>query len=250
MFPYAHDDFVQLESKSSLADIPVLFADIQVTPLRQVDVWRASKTWFDAFLDDPLIQYLSENKQSSVIQRPAYMAVLARWIYTKITLTVNKGAALIIATPVKQEPAVGMQRVMDSLTKWVMRKVERMGRKESRKRLKEVREKLDKVVAETLGDRKEQMLYIDLVATEPKSQGHGYGGALVDAVTTLADLMGQATWLQSSNIDNTEFYNSHGFVTVGKAYIGDDNPEWHGGPVIVSIMVRECRSQPLIDEKA
>ena len=42
---------------------------------------------------------------------------------------------------------------------------------------------------------------------------------------------------------NTDFYNSHGFVTVGKFLLGDENPEWHEPSVLVSIV---CVTSPVM----
>ena len=66
-----------------------------------------------------------------------------------------------------------------------------------------------------------------------------------------ADLADKTTWLQSSNIANTEFYNEHGFFTVGTVVLGehsdrdptlDDQPE----PVVVSIVRRSILQKFLI----
>ena len=51
-----------------------------------------------------------------------------------------------------------------------------------------------------------------------------------------ADAQGRATYLVSSNILNFEFYNSHGFETVGEVYLGDDNPGWHQEPITVQLV--------------
>jgi hypothetical protein len=49
-------------------------------------------------------------------------------------------------------------------------------------------------------------------------------------------MLSQTTWLQSSNIANTEFYNSHGFFTIAEVVVGENNPTWDGEPVVVSIV--------------
>lgn len=51
-----------------------------------------------------------------------------------------------------------------------------------------------------------------------------------------ADEQGRATYLISSNILNTGFYNSCGFVGVADVVLGDNNPTWHKKPVIVKIV--------------
>jgi len=43
-------------------------------------------------------------------------------------------------------------------------------------------------------------------------------------------------WLVSSNIANTAFYNSHGFQTIALILLGEDNPDWHAEPIVVSLV--------------
>lgn len=45
--------------------------------------------------------------------------------------------------------------------------------------------KLKIVLEETIGDRLSSMVYVDILATDPKSQGHGYGGMLLEAINDL-----------------------------------------------------------------
>ena len=91
-----------------------------------------------------------------------------------------------------------------------------------------------------LGDAEKEMRAINSLATDPDFQRRGYGGALVDYVTSLADAEGRPTYLLSSNPINTEFYNSHGFVEIGKAMIGEGNPTWKG-PALPVLLVCDLR---------
>jgi hypothetical protein len=52
-------------------------------------------------------------------------------------------------------------------------------------RAKEVEIKVKNAVSRSLGDRINNMLYIDALATEPASQGWGYGSALLDSIGAL-----------------------------------------------------------------
>lgn len=96
--------------------------------------------------------------------------------------------------------------------------------------------KLEAVVTELLGDAAKEMRTVDSLATDPDFQRRGYGGALVDYITSLADEEGRATYLLSSNPINTEFYNSHGFVEIGKAMIGEGNPTWTAPPLPILLV--------------
>ena len=40
----------------------------------------------------------------------------------------------------------------------------------------------------------------------------------------------------SSNIKNTGFYNSLGFVTKAQVSVGDEDPDWTEPPVVVSLV--------------
>jgi GNAT superfamily N-acetyltransferase len=131
-------------------------------------------------------------------------------------------------------------------------------------RAAEVEAKVTAAVSRSLGDRVGRMLYIDTLATEPASQGWGYAGALLDSVGALVcppshlsktcsqlhctasriydvglkqgDITDQAIWLKSTNEKNTGFYMSHGYTVVAEAVVGDDNPDWHGEPVVIKIV--------------
>ncbi len=50
-------------------------------------------------------------------------------------------------------------------------------------RRKEVLQKITSATERVYGDRVKSMVHIDGLATSPQSQGRGYAGALLDAVT-------------------------------------------------------------------
>lgn len=51
-----------------------------------------------------------------------------------------------------------------------------------------------------------------------------------------ADKEGRSVWLISSNVINTEFYGSFGFVSKADVVMGDENPTWTEQPVIVRLV--------------
>lgn len=63
-----------------------------------------------------------------------------------------------------------------------------------KQRTKEATKKIQQVVSETLGNRIDQMFYVNLLATDPLSQGRGYGGALLDAVSGLVRISLPIFW--------------------------------------------------------
>jgi len=187
----------------------------------------------------------SNDAIGKAVGRALNRLVTALCIRTKIARTVNKGGSIVIATYAEnssegrnRKPS---DRFFDFVTKSLFRGLQNSGTPMQRERSKEMMSKAEATVEEAIGDRAKDMLFVDLLATAPAEQGRGYGSAVLDSITKEADIQNRATWLHSSNVSNTEFYNSHGFVTVRTYLLGDKNPEWHEPPVIVSIMVREPR---------
>ncbi|KAF9453049.1 hypothetical protein P691DRAFT_782419 [Macrolepiota fuliginosa MF-IS2] len=204
----------------SSSPLPEIEVSPIVTPLQDRHIKKASKSWVDAFEKDPNRKQTPDVKDATQI---IMFCVMVYWRRRKIALTVDAGASIIFCTAPKSP-----RSLFDRCADW---------------RAAEVQAKVKTAVSRSLGNRVEKMLYIDTLATEPTSQGWGYGGALLDSVGALADVTNQAVWLQSTNERNASFYLSHGYSTIDEAVIGDDNPNWHGAPVIIKIMVREPRPQ-------
>lgn len=101
------------------------------------------------------------------------------------------------------------------------------------------------------------MINLTNLATVPEKQGRGYGTALVRHVTAQvplhlirysiarfahkdslwqADVQQCSTWLTSSNVVNTKFYESCGFLTVAEILLGDNNPMWGKPPIVVPVV--------------
>ena len=125
-------------------------------------------------------------------------------------------------------------------------------------RTKEWEDKSKALSQKVLGSQIKEMMHVELLATDPSCQGRGYGGQVLDYATgfvseihylvftsstqaTLfkADAQGRSMWLFSSNTNNTEFYNSHGFFTAGNVVLGEEDPAWDEPPVIVPIVCHD-----------
>ncbi|KAJ3518078.1 hypothetical protein NLJ89_g94 [Agrocybe chaxingu] len=227
-----------------------LLAPGHVVPLRQAHVWKAAKTWTRACENNPEMQYLRmSHKQSGLekaIDRVVMTALMSLLRKRRIALTVDDSTAFVFAAPpsVVSEPTGPLDRtstvIIRILTSILQRKIVSS---EQRKRNQELEDKTKKAIENSLGDRVKDMVTIMILATDPDSRGRGYGGSLLDSVTSLADVMGQTSWLTSSNVANTEFYRIHGFKTIADIVLGDDNPEWHEQPVVVKLMVRAPRGR-------
>ncbi|PPR04063.1 hypothetical protein CVT24_010638 [Panaeolus cyanescens] len=211
--------------------------------LTNPDVGRASKTWTEAFIDDPQMSYLRDGQTQSPffqwIDKVCMSAYLAIAIPSTIALTIKRGEAFIIAKPARS--ASGPKKPLDRLLQFVQRGVaavlkRSIGTSEQRKRNYELDSKMRDALDRLFGDAMKDMLTVNILASHPAVQRQGHGGALLDAVNSLADFTGQTAWLQCSNAKNTAFYNQHGYETVGELRLGDCNPEWHNQPVVISIV--------------
>ncbi|KAI0089124.1 hypothetical protein BDY19DRAFT_125776 [Irpex rosettiformis] len=96
---------------------------------------------------------------------------------------------------------------------------------------------------ESVGERRKEMFELSGLATRPAMQGRGYGSALVRLVTDIADAEGRATWLGSSNVVNTGFYEYLGFRIVESITLGESDPTWNEDPIVVNLMIREPRAR-------
>ncbi|KZS94945.1 hypothetical protein SISNIDRAFT_409548, partial [Sistotremastrum niveocremeum HHB9708] len=103
-------------------------------------------------------------------------------------------------------------------------------------RSSEFKAALEAAEKQCLGERKNDMLYVHLLATSPKVQGQGYGGRLLDAIGDLADSQGRSTWLISAGPHNVPFYERHGYKTVKDIVVGESDAEWRGGPIILPLV--------------
>ncbi|KAF5364345.1 hypothetical protein D9756_000401 [Leucocoprinus leucothites] len=210
-----------------------------VTPLAYTHLKKASKTWAEAFEADPVLRYIDNNRKQTPEVKDAtqfiMFCVMLYWKSRKVALTVDEGSSFIFCTPPNFHEGL-FERSIYWIAEMIGKIFAILTPRDERKRSAEVETKVRLAVARSLGDRVNRMLYIDALATEPKSQGWGYGGALLDSVGALGDVTNQAIWLKSTNEKNTGFYMSHGYVVVAEAIVGDDNPEWNGTPVVIKIV--------------
>ncbi|CAA7260022.1 unnamed protein product [Cyclocybe aegerita] len=211
-----------------------LLAPDHVVPLRQAHVWKAAKTWTRAYENDPEMQYLRMSHKQSGLEKAMDRVVMAALMSLlrkrRIALTVDDGTAFVFAANWSPRPSGYRDHTNSDFHSAEENSV--VGAAQ------ELEDKTKKAIENSLGDRVKDMVTIMILATDPESRGRGYGGSLLDAVTCLADVMGQSSWLTSSNVANTEFYRIHGFKPVADVVLGDDNPKWHERPVVVKLMVR------------
>ncbi|KAF8069256.1 hypothetical protein FPV67DRAFT_1115472 [Lyophyllum atratum] len=256
MVAYLKPSRVNMPEDLASPTIPFHAVPATVTQLRYVDIFRAANMYRISFARDPMFRYIRNDREQTraqkIMERLLVSISLIISIRTGVTLTVDAGIATVKAVPPKygsdkpeRDPVV---KLAHWLTKNLVQKRDRMVRDpEAKKRQQELRDKTREAVRQAIGDRIDRMWLLDGIWIDPASQGQGYGGALVGAVTMLADRTGHTTWLKSSNLENTAFYNKHGFETIHTMLLGDDNPTWQKKPIPISIMTRAPRWPPSVD---
>lgn len=236
---------VQLWSKHLQLD-----TDPRVGFLKTAHIPRADVSYDLAFRPDPLVTYLGADEKQTLLRRFRRRCImflsLFVWLRSQVCLTIGQGSAIAMAiVPSKVTPSPKVR-----FLKWLLGVVYKKNRslfssKEALKRRTDYDAKLEAIIGDKIGDKSklEGMMYVPLVMTAPESQGRGYASTLLARVTALADSMKLSAWLVSSNIANEPFYNKHGFKTVGTFTVGDDNPTWTKGPIVVQVMLREPKSK-------
>ncbi|KAF4619342.1 hypothetical protein D9613_005108 [Agrocybe pediades] len=213
------------------------------------EIWTVATTSDDAFESDPMALYINDNKKKSlsekITSRISTLFYYCMWYKNKSIFTIDGGIAVVVATLVQNGPKSVTQIIQDKLAKWFRFILHSTANAVVQRRSKECKEKVSKMIGGNLGDQVKGMIYIELLATSPRQQGHGFGTALLDKLTTIADQQAQSAWLVSSNVANKTFYNAHGFETVGTVLLGDESPDWGKEPVIVDLMVRKPMSRKL-----
>jgi ribosomal protein S18 acetylase RimI-like enzyme len=79
--------------------------------------------------------------------------------------------------------------------------------------------------------------YLPLIGIDPKHQGKGLGGALLDHALEICDRDGALAYLESSNPRNVPLYQRHGFEILGQIQFGSS-------PTLVP-MLRRPQRRPL-----
>ncbi|KAI5120670.1 hypothetical protein M0805_006959 [Coniferiporia weirii] len=218
-----------------------------VVPLRQEHLDNAYASIDAAFKDDPIASYVNEGAKKpgprrQAISKRLWKIKFGRSMKRKLAYTVNAGDAVLVATPAKKD--VGKKPPVERAIDFALDATTTLfgylnNSRKQMKRFNEAKTKMEKLHNEKLGDSAAEMIYIDLLATKPESQGQGYGSALLQTILFTADIQGRSVYLFSSNTANTPFYESFGLSIIGQLVLGDDNPKWHKPPVIVPLMVRK-----------
>ncbi|EKM54617.1 uncharacterized protein PHACADRAFT_185527 [Phanerochaete carnosa HHB-10118-sp] len=218
--PATQADPATLSLTAAATDAPVL----SPRPMTYTDVPTAVRTYEAAFKGDPSHHWLRDTSANGIhltsidyhgsalpmLGRRTEISALWGYCVTKgLAWTIDNGAAIICYGPAKSTLSRTDKAAVSVL-------VGALG-------------------MNTLGDREEEAIYLQILATTPEKQGRGYASALIRTVTGIADAQRRATFLLSSNLINTGFYNSFGFVEGAKIVLGNDDPTWREPPVVVLV---------------
>ncbi|KAH8118717.1 hypothetical protein DFH11DRAFT_1568845, partial [Phellopilus nigrolimitatus] len=211
------------------------------------DVKTATKAVTEAEIDDPLMIYMHDTPDARDtrfnrwINRFRYALGMHQWVLRNMGLVVDNGHALVCNQPAPEaDKRSKFDQLLDKLFRLADKALVAVGQtKQQRRRLAEAHATLDRFVEEMLGADAPKMRAVNSLVTAEAFRRRGYGGALVDAITHMADAEGRSTYLLSSNPINTEFYNAHGFFSLAEVLIGENDPTWEKPPISIPL-VRLC----------
>ncbi|KAL1944248.1 hypothetical protein VTO73DRAFT_3433 [Trametes versicolor] len=202
----------------------------EVTPLRYGRISKAADTLQRAFANDPIMIYYGSADTVPFFHarwKLRHSVTLLDAVHQKRVLTVNQGDAVLeYGIPGNNTPSTGYKLFHELL--------ESFDTPELKRRKAEFRGKVMEFVRDAFGEQVNDMYDLQMLATAPEAQGRGYGSALVNAVTDMADAEGRDTWVITVNA--SEFYEHLGFQIVREGVLGDDNPSWEGKPVPVFVL--------------
>ncbi len=73
---------------------------------------------------------------------------------------------------------------------------------------------------------KQRHWYLQMLGTEPASQGKGLGSSMITGVLDRCDRDGESAYLEASKEDNVPFYMKHGFVVSEEMHIPRGPTVW------------------------
>ncbi|KAI0706864.1 hypothetical protein C8T65DRAFT_830213 [Cerioporus squamosus] len=207
--------------------------DVEVKPLQYRDIPRAVNGVFKAFTNDSTMRYFKE-AESPMLYHARQWLDLA----TRFADCVNRGRISTVdhGTSFIYYGAPGDNKHKPPFS-WILRLLGMLRSGEVRKRRNEFLTKATTLIEAAFGEKAEDMFEVEGLGTVPAMQGRGYARALVSAVHDEADAQGRATYLITG--DAWKFYESAGYKVIAEDLIGNDNPNYHGPPAPIRLMLRE-----------
>ncbi|KAJ6628960.1 hypothetical protein B0H10DRAFT_1990028 [Mycena sp. CBHHK59/15] len=222
----------------------------RVVQLQDSHILRATQTYFRAFAVDPVARY-------NAAGTPVYRNDMIDWIVTPIlfytwirdgsayTIDGTAGSTFLLLTlpqaVAEGEGTASSSRVANMLSARLMAcgnwledckyfSAEQISRKqEFRKKAQEAEERI-------FGDRKKDLIYGNLMGTDPLAQGRGWASSLLAFCGELVDRYSTEFWCFAAGF-NEKFYIRNGLTKAGSFTLGENDATWKEPPLVVVIMV-------------
>ncbi|KAI9056587.1 hypothetical protein FKP32DRAFT_1479529 [Trametes sanguinea] len=222
-----------------------------IMPLKYGEVIRGADTIHRAFAEDTMMKYYSSVDTAPLYDlrwRIRHTMTLLDTVHQSRTLTINHGESVLqFSAPGNDQNSIWYTtffrawQAFDTpeLTKVRMPRGSTVYSDTHRliQRKSETRRKTAVVVQKAFGDKFKDMYNLEILATAPEARNRGYASALVNTVVGMAAAEGRDVWVVTANA--SEFYRRLGFVVMMKAILGEDNPTWHGEPIILHVMHKD-----------
>ncbi|KAH9936879.1 uncharacterized protein BXZ73DRAFT_76669 [Epithele typhae] len=208
----------------------------RIKPLKYCHARRAAKAAYSALRHDTASHYFKAADDPLVYELREISGLTLNFadaVYRRKALTIGRGDAVIIYGVPGTSNSGPLLPKFSPLLRMTFSD-------ELAERKREFFDMLRPMLESALGPRVHQMLEIQSLSTAPSKQGRGYGTALVQVVNDLADSLGRAVYVVTT--DAYRFYEKCGYTLVGEVFIGDGNPAWHGPPAPIRLMLREPKA--------
>lgn len=228
------------------------YAQPSCTPLRYHEVVKATAVRDAAFEPLPLLRYLldtpdaRETRLTKLVRRAAAIMHMASYVRNREGWVIDGGEAIMCCRRAPNsipEPRRTLERTWFKMfMRFYSLLLTSVSSKEQKARELELQTKAEVAAKIAIGDPSQylEVFGLDTLAVAPGKQGLGYGSALVDDLTTIADVQGRRILL-STHLETAGFYEQFGFVIKAGFLLGELNPTWTKAPVHMVIMIREPR---------
>ncbi|KAH9899774.1 hypothetical protein C8Q73DRAFT_333970 [Cubamyces lactineus] len=220
------------QSEYRYARLPVdSTGSVAAAPLRYVDIFKATQTTYDAFLDNAYARYFADVDGAPMPKLRKMLSTAASLIdnvYAQRAYCINGGDATI---------AIGLaKRQKGLISPYLIPFLARFDSDELTKRKRKFGSKVGQMLQASFGDQTANMLEIRGLATASDKRRRGYATMLMHLAHEMSDAQGRAAFAVTT--DAHGFHGEVGYTTVRGDSIRSDNRSWHGPAVRIDIMCR------------
>eukprot|EP01068_Selenidium_serpulae_P002155 Selendium_serpulae@DN2235_c0_g1_i1.p1 len=173
----------------------------------------AIKVLTDAFADDPITLWTSQNPKVNEVAQELLVTHYAKKGVCQ--LVDSPGGATLWSTPRLQEEEMKITLGMGFRLWWAG----------GFGFLRKVRVLMNCLESNHAALKLEPHYYLIQIGVESNARGKGVGGCLMRSMLEQIDLENVGVYLENSKpIDNTPFYERHGFESIKEVRVGNDGP--------------------------